>query len=283
MKRVLLTGSSGQLGAALLEKFSDAQMLATISHRELDLTDEAAVRREALAAHPKAILNCASWNDVDGAEERPLEALRANAFAVRALARAADAAGAVFVHFGTDFVFDGEKTSPYAEDDVPRPRSVYGASKLLGEHFALDARRPYVLRVESLFGGPRPKSTLDRLVATLARGEKVRAFSDRVVSPSFVEDVATATRAILELRLPHGIYHCVSSGAATWLELARAAERLLGREGLVEPVSMNDVPLRAFRPRYCALSNAKLAAAGIVMPDWQNALERSLRGREEER
>ena len=113
----------------------------------------------------------------------PRRALAVNAFGVRSLARAATEVGATFVHYGSDFVFDGEATEPYTEDDTPNPRSVYGASKLLGEWFAADAPRAYVLRVESLFGGAPPRSSVDRIIDAVAKGEEAKVFSDRVVSP----------------------------------------------------------------------------------------------------
>jgi dTDP-4-dehydrorhamnose reductase len=274
--RVFLAGGSGQLGSVLRTALAASGELVAPLRSELDLSDARRVHEAVLAFRPDAVVNASGFNDVDGAEDRPYEALSLNALAVRTLARAADDAGALLVHYGTDFVFDGRASRPYVETDAPNPRSVYGASKLFGEDYALAARRAWVLRVESLFGGARAKSTIDRIARALARGEPVRAFSDRVVTPSRVEDVAAATAALLETRPAFGLYHCVSTGETTWLELAREAERLLGRSGLVTPVTTREVTLRAERPLYCALSNAKLAAAGIRMPRWQDALRRAL-------
>src|SRR6188474_3003463 len=149
--RVLVTGAAGRLGAALVEAFGGDQVIAP-GRRGLDVTDPVAVRDTIAAATPSLVINCAAFNDVDGAEDRAPEALAVNAFAVRSLARAAEACGAAFVHFGTDFVFDGAADQPYDETAPPSPRSVYGLSKLLGEWFALEAPRGFVLRVESLFG-----------------------------------------------------------------------------------------------------------------------------------
>ena len=184
---------------------------------------------------------------------------------------------AVLVHYSTDFIFDGAADQPYTETSAPRPQSVYAASKLLGEWFAQEAPAHYVLRVESLFGGlTRLKSSLDTIIARLATGVPVRVFTDRVVSPSYVWDVAEATASLLRLRPPFGIYHCVNSGHATWHDVAVAAARQLGTPALVEPITLAEVHLRASRPRYCALSNDKLRAAGIPMPTWQDALAREV-------
>jgi dTDP-4-dehydrorhamnose reductase len=248
------------------------------AHGDLDINNPPDVETAMARLAPQAIVNCAAYNAVDAAEDHPLEALRTNALAVRTLAHAAQASNAVLVHCSTDFVFDGTLERPHTEDDRPNPRSVYAASKLLGEWFAMDASRWYVLRVESLFGqapgGPPPKGSVEGILAAFRRGEAPRVFEDRTVSPTYVPDAARALRGLLERRSPSGIYHCVSSGHCTWLEFALEAARLMGIEPRVQPVKVADVKLRAERPKYCALSNAKLAAAGIVMPTWQDALRR---------
>src|SRR5512134_1064102 len=149
--RVLVTGAAGRLGAAIVEAFQDAQLVVH-PRASLDITDAAAVSHAVGAARPDVIINCAAFNDVDGAEAAPLAALAVNAFAPRNLARAAREVGATFVHYSTDFVFDGKTSEPWDETAKPSPQSTYSASKLLGEWFAFDAPRAYVLRVESLFG-----------------------------------------------------------------------------------------------------------------------------------
>lgn len=280
--RVLVTGAAGRLGAAVAHVFADRSVIPH-TRSSLDITDPDAVMRAVTAAAPDVIINCAAFNYVDAAETNPREALAVNALAVRALARAADASGAGLVHYGTDFVFDGEVDSPYSEDAAPAPRSVYATSKLLGEWFALDAPRGWVLRVESLFGGPdgwtgRP-GTLDGIVRALERGEAVRAFTDRVVSPSYACDVAAATRHLIDSGAAPGLYHCVNSGYGTWYEVAEECARLLGVPARLEPITLASSPLPASRPRFCALSNAKLAAAGFTMPAWRDALQRWLERR----
>jgi dTDP-4-dehydrorhamnose reductase len=228
------------------------------------------------ADRPDLVINCAAYNKVDQAEDEPRVALTVNAFAVRVLARAAAEVGATLVHYSTDFVFDGRSTRPYVESDPPRPLSVYGQSKLLGEWFALEAPRAFVLRVESLFGGANARSSVDRIVFAIANGEEAKVFHDRTVSPSYVVDVAEATKALVERGEP-GLYHCVGTGHGTWLDLAREVVRVMGRErdARLSPMSVADVAFRAPRPQFAALSNEKLS--GIVpIPTWQDALRRYL-------
>ena len=280
---MLVTGASGQLGAAIVRAFADVDPIAH-TRASLDITDTAAVARIVAAASPQVVINCAAFNDVDGAEAAPLDALTVNAFAVRSLARAAAAAGAAFVHYGTDFVFDGTAAEPYDERATVSPQSTYAASKLLGEWFALEAPRGFVLRVESLFGSPRDwtgrRGTLDSMVAALEAGREVRAFTDRVVSPSYTADVAAATRHLVESGAAPGLYHCVNAGQGTWFDVASEAARILGVTPRLVPARMAQMPLMAARPRFCALSPQKLAAAGFAMPEWTDALRRWLATRE---
>ena len=284
---VLVTGAGGQLGRTVAKLFAAGCDVVPLTRAALDLTDEAAVRSAVGAARPGVILNCAAYNAVDAAEDDPVTALAVNAFGVRSLARAAAAVDATLVHYGTDFVFDGAASAPYDEDDEPNPQSVYATSKLLGEWFARGPRH-YVLRVESLFGGGalapgadgrRLGGSVDRMADALLAGRGVRAFVDRVVSPSFVEDVAAATLALVRTAAPHGLYHCVGSGHATWFEVATELAARLGAEADIHGVTLDDLDLRAPRPRFCALSNRRLAAVGVEMPHWRDALARYARVR----
>lgn len=277
--RILVTGAAGQLGRVVVEEFRQAHTVVAARREDLDVSDSRAVREAAARFRPEAILNCAAYSHVDGAEDAPLIAFAVNALAVRSLAQAAAEQGATLVHFSSDFVFDGETDAPYTEDDRPNPQSVYGTSKLVGEWLARGAPCWYVLRVESLFGGPKPKSSFDKIVEALIDGREVGVFTDRVVSPSYTPDVAKAVRTMLERRIDAGVYHCVNSDAATWERIALVAAGALDLTPRLTRVRMADVHLRAVRPRYCALSNRKLADAGIPMPTWTDALTRYLRAR----
>jgi len=282
--RVLVVGASGHLGSAVAAHMSALADVTATTRQSLDVRDHGAVEALVARLRPEAIINCSAYTDVDGAEDQPVEALNVNAFAVRVLAAAGARAGAAFVHYSTDFVFDGTATQPYTEDDQPNPRSTYACSKLLGEWFARDAPRHYVLRVESIFGalpaGPGARRTsVDRIVDSIVAGVEVPVFVDRTVSPSYHRDVAAATAALLDRGAPAGLYHCVNGGSCTWEGLALEAARQLGVNARLKPVRMADAGLRAQRPQYCALSNAKLTAAGATMPDWRDALGRYLAAR----
>jgi len=275
----LVVGTAGQLGSAFMANLVDEYAVVGHTRQTLDVTNHAAVLKAVADARPSVIVNCTAYNNVDGAEDDPITALSVNAFAVRSLARAAKQAGAVLVHFSTDFVFSGDTDRPYTEEDRPSPQSVYAQSKLVGEWMAADAPRHYVLRVESLFGGPHGRSSIDRIIHALRSGGEARVFSDRYVSPSFVEDVVSATRALLRANSAPGVYHCVNSGFGTWLEVGEEIARQLGNaSGRLVSVLTTDVKLKAARPRFAALEARRLAAEGVVMPDWQDAVRRYLAG-----
>jgi dTDP-4-dehydrorhamnose reductase len=275
--RVLVTGARGLLGAAVVREFQRGHDVVALDRATLDVTDDAAIEQAVAQSAPQLIINCAAYNQVDRAEDEPETALAVNAFGTLALTRAAAAANAILVHYSSDFVFDGETDRPYQETDKANPRGVYAASKLLGDMFALEHGRAYVLRVESLFGpGGARRGSLGSIVDQIRAGSEVSVFTDRVVSPTYTPEIARATRALVERELPRGLYHCVNSGMATWDEIARHAASVLGIPLRARPLTLATANLRAPRPRFCAMSNSKLAAAGVSMPTWQASLEQFL-------
>ena len=272
---ILILGANGQLGQAMTARLGGRHEVVARTRTQLDITQAADIAGALRSLRPQVVINCAAYTNVDGAQDEPVGALAVNAWGPLNIVRAAREIDATVVHFSTDFVFDGETTQPYRESDPPRPQGTYAVSKLLGEWFTAELPRAYVLRVESLFGGANAKSSVDFLLKAIRDGKEARAFSDRVVSPSYVDDVVEATSALLERDAPPGLYHCVNSGLTTWFELAQELARLAGRpDAVITPVPMNNAGLKTPRPRFAALSNAKLASVGIAMPTWQDALGR---------
>jgi dTDP-4-dehydrorhamnose reductase len=277
--KVLVTGATGHLGPAIVRAFSDTHDVVPCSRADLDITNQSAVADVVARVAPDVIVNCAAYNAVDAAEEHPIDAFQVNSFGVQSLARAAAARAATLVHYGTDFVFDGRSERPYTEADRPNPASAYGLSKLLGEWLARETRKWFVLRVESTFGGPTAGTgarlgSAGAIITAIAAGAEVPVFTDRVITVSYAEDVASATRRLVEMGAEPGLYHCVNAGACRWDEFAREAARLLGREARLKPITLDSVNLRAARPRYSALATPKLEDVGIRMPPWQDALKR---------
>lgn len=278
--KIAVLGSRGKLGSAVVQWFRPHHDVTPFDRASLDIADPSAVSAALSRLQPDVIVNCAGYNAVDAAEDHPVDALRTNAFAVRTIAREATKLGAALVQYSSDFVFDGAASEPYTEDQHPNPQSAYAISKMLGEWFASDTPRGYVLRVESVFGRREDGTALDGSVATILQGLRsgsvTRVFEDRTVSPTYAVDAVRATRELLERAAPPGIYHCVNSGCCTWPEFALEAARLMGVEPRLERITLADVKLKAPRPRFCALSNQKLISFGIRMPTWQQALKSQL-------
>jgi dTDP-4-dehydrorhamnose reductase len=277
MARVLILGADGQLGTEFRGALASGSQVFAIDRADVDISDASALTKYTRDRQPTLIVNCAAFNDVDGAEHRPLDALYTNAFAVETMARLAGELDATLVHFSSDFVFDGEASRPYREADSAHPLSVYAMSKWLAEVAARLAPRHYVLRLSSLYGGPQRRSFIDRIAAAVQTGQALSVFSDRIVSPSYTLDVVRATVSLVEHEAPSGIYHCGSSDHCSWYELACEIARHLGVAATcLRPVPFVQATLGAVRPRFCALSSDKLAGFGGGPRRWSEAVRHHL-------
>ncbi len=288
--RTILLGAGGQLGidlARLCRKRGHG--LLALRRSQLDITDESATRQRIARYDPDCVINAAAYNQVDQAESDSETAMRVNALAVRNIAVACAEVGAVLVHYSTDYVFSGEKGTPYTETDAPAPRSVYGVSKLAGETFAR-AHCPshYVLRVAGVFGPPgrhtKRGNFAEFVLRKCAEGTPLRIVDDRFATPTFGPALAARTLDAVERKIPFGLYHLAGGEAVSWCEFARKIVRLAQRPAEVEPIDGSRSQAKALRPRCAALSNARVEAAGIAkMPSLDAAIAEYLVLRKRER
>jgi dTDP-4-dehydrorhamnose reductase len=260
-RRVLLTGAKGQLGADLQQAFC-ADDIHALDWADLDVTDRHAVGKAVDQISPDLIVNAAAMTAVDACETETDQAWATNALAVRHLVEAADRAGARLVQFSTDYVFDGTADVPYTEWDRPNPLSMYGRSKLGGEHELRSG--DLCIRVSWLVGehGPNILKTVLRMAAD---GETLRFVDDQRGSPSFTWDVADLTRRLVDLGAT-GIYHGANQGVVSWYEYVGDILEAAGRpRSQVEPISTAqlDPPRPAPRPAYSALDGAALRVGGL--------------------
>jgi dTDP-4-dehydrorhamnose reductase len=274
--KVIITGAGGLVGGCLARRLSRLHEVLAPRRAELDVTDAAAVGRFVGEVRPQLVVNCAVLG-VDECERDPVAARAVNAEAPRALAAAAADVGAEFLHFSTNYVFDGEAREPYGERDEPRPVNVYGRTKLEGERASLEANpRGYVVRTSWVFGAGK-ESFLSTAHRELAAGRRVRAIGDTWASVTYVEDLAVRVEEILSAGR-HGLYHVVNEGVCTYEEFAREAARLAGldEEGaarLIETVTESQVKRPARRPRYTPLRCAAAADLGLPpLRHWREAL-----------
>jgi dTDP-4-dehydrorhamnose reductase len=248
------------------------------AHVELDVTDAVAVYGAVSAAEPDAVVNCAAWTNVDGAEEHEREATTVNGVGAGHLARAAAAAGAWTVHVSSDYVFDGSKRDPYLESDPTGPISAYGRSKLAGElEVAHRARGRYtIVRSSWLFGaaGPCFPATILRLAA---ERDELSVVEDQVGCPTFTGHLAQALLVLAEQR-PLGIVHVAGGGSCSWFEFATEIVRSARLQCDVGPCSTRDMPRPARRPAYSVLGSERGDFAP-VLPPWREGLAEYLASR----
>lgn len=275
--KILVTGAAGLVGTALLRLPGKAHEVLGLDRARLDVTDRDAVLRTFREFSPEAVLHCAAATDVDRAERAPEEALAVNAAGSRAIAEGAREAGALLVYVSTDYVFDGEATSPYREDDPPRPLSSYGRSKLAGERAVSEIcpESHLVVRTGWLYGPG--KGFVDWARGRLSRGEELPLVSDQVGSPTSASELAGAMLSLVATGA-RGLYHFVNRGEASWLDLGRAVAEELGiAEPRIRAIPAASLNRPAPRPRYSALAvELYEEATGRTVSGWREALHQYL-------
>ena len=264
--RWLVTGAGGMLGTDLVAALTGrGEPVTGLDRAGLDVTDAAAVADAVTRGQPEVVINCAAWTGVDAAEAAGEQALAVNAGGAANLAAACAAAGARLVQVSTDYVFAGDAARPYAEDDVPAPRTAYGRTKLAGEQAVLD-RLPgagYVVRTAWLYGAYGP-SFVATMITLEDQRPAVDVVDDQHGQPTWTADVAGQIIALVRAGAPPGIYHATSSGQTTWFGLAREVFRLLGADpARVRPIPGSALPRPAPRPAYSVLGHDAWARLAV--------------------
>src|SRR3954452_2599827 len=268
--RLLVTGAAGMLGRDVVAAAESAgHDVIALARRDLDIADPAAVRAAVQAARPDALVNCAAWTDVDGAEEHESDATLVNGTGAGNVAAAAP----YVVHVSSDYVFDGSAAEPYAEADPTGPRTAYGRSKLAGEHAVAAAGDHAIVRSAWLFGvhGRNFVATMLRLAEDR---DEVSVVDDQVGCPTFTGHLAPALVEVAERRLT-GALHVAGGGACSWCELAQATFEEAGADCRAVPVTTAEFPRPAERPAWSVLRSTRSDAPAL--PPWREGLSAYLR------
>jgi dTDP-4-dehydrorhamnose reductase len=270
--RLLVTGAAGMLGRDVVAAAGDAgHGVVALARADLDITDSAAVRAAVRAARPEAVINCAAWTDVDGAEAAEDAATAVNGAGAGHVAVAAAEVGARTVHVSSDYVFDGRAREPYREDAPTAPLSAYGRSKLAGEH-AVAAAGGTIVRSSWLFG-PNGRNFVDTMRRLGAERDEIAVVDDQVGCPTYTGHLAPALVTIAVRGLT-GVLHVAAAGRCSWLELAEATFAEAGLSCRVRPQSTAELGRPAPRPAFSALTSARPEAPAL--PHWREGLRAHL-------
>jgi len=268
--RILVTGAGGMLATdVVLAAQARQHEMTALARQDLDVTDGVLVASAFAELRPDAVVNCAAWTDVDGAEAEEAAALRVNGVAPGHLARAAAHQGAQLVHVSTDYVFDGSAQRPYLESDPTGPRGAYGRTKLAGEQAVLAAGGGHaVVRTAWLFGAAGT-NFVTTMLALAATRDAVTVVADQIGSPTFTGHLAEALVDIAERRVA-GIAHVAGAGQCAWSELAAQTFEQAGVSCTVLPVTSSEFPRPAPRPAWSVLASER--ADVPVLPPWRDGL-----------
>lgn len=278
--RALVTGGGGQLAADLIWALGDGAVART--REELDITDIEVIHQALEETAPDVVLNCAAFHNVEVCEREPDTAWAVNVRAVRDLATACRQRGVRLVHFSTNYVFDGRRAEPYAEDDLPAPRSVYALTKLAGEHAALGwCEEALVVRTAGLYGlqGSASKggNFVQRMLARAHEQGELRMVADQRLQPTFTADLAAATADALA-REATGVLHLVAGGACSWLEFTEAIMDIAAVDVPIEGVATTIPQGAADRPLNGVLASERADVLGLgPLRPWRDALEDYMR------
>jgi dTDP-4-dehydrorhamnose reductase len=281
---VLITGGRGQLAVELVRTVPERWTAWTQRSDQLDITDESRVLDVLRSERPDVVINAAAYNDVDGAETHTKRAYAVNTDGPAHLARACAETGARLVHISTDFVFAGDRNSPYMPTDVAAPLSTYGVSKLRGEENvrSILGDGAVTIRTSWLYSA-HGSNVVTRMLALLRGTAPLRVVSDQVSAPTWTRSLAAAIWRVLELPQVHGIHHWRDAGSASRYELAVAIQEDARALGLLESprridaVHLADFPAAARRPSYSVLDTHETTRAlGMEAPDWRSNLHAML-------
>lgn len=274
-KKWLITGAGGQLGQEFANLFENAVEFYAFNSSELDVTDNNSIENAINLVKPTHILNCAAWTNVEKAEDNHSEVFRVNVHGVWNLASLAKKLGIHLTHFSTDYVFDGQKRTPYETHDLKNPLSVYGLSKSRGEDAINDVNPDGTLIIRTSWLYSAHGSNFVKTILRLEQErETISVVDDQIGQPTSATDLANFVIKILGQRDLTGTYHACNSGSASWYEFAKTILELNGKDPFrVLPIKSSEYPQTAKRPSYSVLNLEKWRAVGIdPMQSWQNAL-----------
>jgi dTDP-4-dehydrorhamnose reductase len=274
-QKILITGANGQLGREFVKILSERNCAYVApDESECDVTNSEQVIKIIDSESPDVIINCSAYNAVDIAEENAADAFNINKEAVAGLAYICRDKKILLIHYSTDYVFDGQATEPYREDDKTDPVNVYGMSKLAGEEAMRNILEEFLIFRLSWLYGRGKQNFLYKFTEWAVSKDTIRVSSDEISVPTYCEDVVEVTIKALEKGI-FGLFHLCNSGKTSRYDFAKYYAERKGIGSTLEPVPMSTFDTKAKRPSFSVMSNEKLAKElGITIPTWQSGVDR---------
>ena len=275
--KIVIIGADGQLGTDLCRVISKNEQIP-LTVADIDITNRRQTH-EVIAKHkPDVVINTAAYHNVDKCEDEVEAAFKVNTYGVKYLAEACVQINAALVHISTDYVFDGEKKTPYVETDPPNPQSIYAISKLAGEKIVqYVCKKHFIIRSTGLYGvvgclGKGGTNFVEGILKRASEQPELKVVTDEIVSPTYTLDLAKQINELIRTD-NYGLYHCVSHGQCSWYDFAAKIFDLLGKKVVINKVTADTFKTVANRPKYSVLENANLKKLGLdMMRPWPEAL-----------
>jgi dTDP-4-dehydrorhamnose reductase len=275
--KIAIIGANGQLGSDIVKVLSKENPVL-LNHSDIEITDYNSISKIFEQYNPQILINTAAFHNVSQCENQDLKAFTVNALGPKYLAENCLKYNALLLHISTDYVFDGKKRKPYAEDDSPHPLNVYGISKLMGEYY-INAimERYFIVRTSGLYGINKCRGKGGNFIDTMLRlykeKKEIRVVDDEVLTPTYTWDLANQIKELIKTD-NFGLFHVTSHGACSWFEFAKQIFELLNIKVKIKAVKSEEFPSKVKRPAYSVLKNAKLEKLGIdKMRHWKVALK----------
>lgn len=277
-QKVLVTGARGMLGWALTKELNPEYQLVGMDIEDADITDENQIKEEIFSIKPNIIIHTAAYTEVDNCEKNKELTFRVNAKGAENTANACKLCQAKLIYISTDFVFDGNKNVPYAEQDTPNPINIYGRSKLEGERYIQSILPNHLIIRTAWLYGQHGRNFVDRISELADTEQELKVVNDQTGSPTYTIDLAKAIGLLIK-KDPIGIINITNTGSCTWYEFAIKILSIKGRNTKIIPITSDKLDRLAKRPAYSVLSTEKFHnITGTKLRPWEAALEEYLRG-----
>lgn len=280
--KVAIVGSNGQLGSDLVRVFSEKHEVVSLNHADIKVEDIDSVKTVLSALQPDAVINTSAYHNVPLCEQNPDLSFAINGTGALNLSKVCNDINARFVHYSTDYVFDGHKKQPYIETDACNPLNVYAITKLAGENLVLNyANQPYVIRVSGIYGKVPCRAKGGNFITTMLKLAKekpeVKVVDDEILTPTPTSAIAENTLALIS-QDAYGLYHMTCEGQCSWYEFAKTIWDVLQLKTPLYPTTVAAFTSPVKRPFYSVLENQRLNQLGLnQMPDWKDALIKYLK------